>query len=391
MNSSESLSKTIAVLPFVNMSANAENEFFSDGITEEIINALAKIEGLKVTSRTSSFHFKGKNLPIQQIAKKLHVSTILEGSVRLSGNTMRITAQLIEAKEDAHFWSETWDRSLENVFEVQDEISLLIADKLREHFGHLIIQDHLVVKQTESFDAYSYSLQAQFLKNKWNPSDINKAIDLYKKALVLDPNHTSSLIGLADAYSFLAMTGFMDFMEAWKLTEEYIDAALRVNTEIPAAYYMLANHAIFTECDFEKSMAYAKKSVAIQPNYVEGQQFLAFLYIIAGQEKLARKHLKTAIDINPLSQETWFYTGYIDYMTGHYSRSLKKLDECISANPQSIPTISVKSLCLLQIGRQNEVLQLFDELSSEITVENEKLGSMLLAYTALHDQQNIAK
>jgi TolB-like protein/Flp pilus assembly protein TadD len=391
MNSFKSLSKTIAVLPFVNMSTSEDNEYFSDGITEEIINALAKIGGLKVTSRTSSFHFKGKNIPIQQIAEKLHVSTILEGSVRLSGNTLRITAQLIHAQEDAHFWSETWDRPLDNVFEVQDEISLLIADKLREHFGHLEIQEHLVIKQTNSFDAYSYSLQAQFFKNKWNPNDVKKAITLYQQGLEFDPNHTSSLIGLADSYSFLAMTGFMDFIEAWQLTEGYIGSALKVNTEIPSAYYMLANHAIFTECNFSKAFDYARKSIAIQPNYVEGQQFLCFLYLIAGDEKMARKHLKTAIDINPMSEETWFYMGYTDYMTGNYSRALQKLNKCITANPSNIPAISVKSLCLLQIGRQHEVIQLFNDLPKEVTVENEKLGSLTLAYTALQDKPNATK
>jgi TolB-like protein len=121
--------KTIAVLPFVNMSNSDEIEYFSDGITEEIINALAAIEQLKVTSRTSSFYFKNKNIPVKQIAKELNVSTILEGSVRKAANTVRITVQLIHAEEDFHFWSETWDRQLENIFEIQDEISLLIAEK----------------------------------------------------------------------------------------------------------------------------------------------------------------------------------------------------------------------------------------------------------------------
>ncbi len=384
-------SKTIAVLPFVNMSGNNETEYFSDGITEEIINALAKIKDLKVTSRTSSFFFKGKNLPIQQIAKDLNVSTILEGSVRLSGNTMRITAQLIQADDDFHFWSETWDRKLENVFEVQDEISLLIADKLREHFGHLEIQEHLVSPQTQSVDAYSYSLKAHYLRNKWNPDDVNSAIELYQKAIAIDPNHTSSLMGLADSYSFLAMTGFMDFMEAWGLTSKYIEQSLAIDSQIPEAYYQLANHAIFTECDFPKGMEYAKKSVQIQPNYVEGQQFLCFLYLIAGEEKLARKHLNIAIEINPLSQETWFYEAYVDYMTGQYSKSLNKLKECLAANPNSIPSICVKSQCLIKVGRQNEVIQLFDELPPEITVESEKTGSLALAYSALREKNKTDK
>ncbi len=219
--------KTIAVLPFLNMSASEENEYFSDGITEEIINALAKIEHLKVTSRTSSFYFKGRNIPVPEIAKELNVSTILEGSIRLSKNQMRITAQLVDAAEDFHFWSETWDRQLENIFEIQDEISLIIADKLREHIGHLEIQEHLVERQTDNMDAYEYSLKAKFLRNKWNPEDVKTAISLYEKALELDPNHHESHVGLADCYSFMGTTGFMPFEEAWEMTIKYTNRLLK--------------------------------------------------------------------------------------------------------------------------------------------------------------------
>ncbi len=149
--------RSIAVLPFVNISSNSEAEYFSDGITEEIINALAKIQELRVTSRTSSFSFKGTNSTISEIGKQLNVSIILEGSVRLSGASARITTQLIEVKNDFHFWSETFDRDLSNVFAVQDEISLIIADKLREHFGHFELDARLVDSYNVSFDPVFYT------------------------------------------------------------------------------------------------------------------------------------------------------------------------------------------------------------------------------------------
>ncbi|NRA49716.1 MAG: adenylate cyclase, partial [Phaeodactylibacter sp.] len=145
-------SSTIAVLPFVNRSPDPANEYFCDGITEEIINALAKIEQLKVTSRTSSFQFKGKAMSVREIAAQLGVEVLLEGSIRIAGNKVRIMAQLVQAEEDFQFWSETWDRQLDDIFAIQDEISLLIADKLREQFGHFEIQDHLVEPQTDSLD-----------------------------------------------------------------------------------------------------------------------------------------------------------------------------------------------------------------------------------------------
>ena len=199
---------TIAVLPFVNMSASPENEFFSDGMTEEIINALARIENLRVTSRTSSFFFKQKNIPVRQIGAELNVTTLLEGSVRISGNMLRITAQLVEAEKDFHFWSQTWDRKLENIFDIQDEISLLIAEKLREHLGHFEIGDHLVRKQTDNYNAYEWFLKARFHFRKWNPEDVKTAITYYERALALDPAHAESILGMADCYGFLATTGF---------------------------------------------------------------------------------------------------------------------------------------------------------------------------------------
>jgi len=139
-----SSNKSIVVLPFVNMSADPENEYFSDGITEEIINALTTVKGLKVIARTSSFAFKNKNIDVRTIGDQLGVSTVLEGSVRKAKNRVRITVQLVSTIDGTHFWSKNFDRALEDIFALQDEISLRIADQIRENFGHLTIQDHLI-------------------------------------------------------------------------------------------------------------------------------------------------------------------------------------------------------------------------------------------------------
>lgn len=383
--------KTIAVLPFANMSTSDENEYFADGITEEIINALAKIEGLKVTSRTSSFFFKGKNIPISQIGKDLNVSTILEGSVRLSGDTIRITAQLIQAKEDFHFWSETWDRKLENIFEIQDEISLLIADKLREHFGHFEIKEHLVTKKTTKIDAYEYNLKAKFHANKWNPEDVEKSIELNEKALELDPNFAEALIGLADSYSFLGTTGFMSFEEAWGKTIQYTNQALALNDKVLGLHYQLGNQAFFVECDYSKSLVEMKKEIGINPNNAEAHQFLSFLYIIASEKQNAQQHLDIAKAINPLSEETKFFTGYFHYMIEDYKKSLDLLDNCLAVNDKNIPAHYVKTLCLLKLKRYDEVLNYFDNIPQEVIVLGEKTGALALAYALKKDKENTDK
>ena len=388
---SKMMAKTIAVLPFMNMSASQENEYFSDGITEEIINALAKIKSLKVTSRTSSFYFKNKNIPIREIGKQLSVSAILEGSVRLAANTIRITAQLIQAEEDFHFWSETWDRKLENIFEIQDEISLIIADKLREQFGHFDIQDHLVEKQTNNITAYEYSLKAKFFANKWNPEDMKTAIGLYQKALELDPKHAESVLGLADCYSFLATTGFMPAEEGWGKTAELTQKALKLNGQLPGIHYQLSNIAFFTGCDYAEAFKEMSKAIEIKPNYVDAQQFMSFLYIIAGEKEKSYQHLEIALSIDPLSQETLFFSAYYDYMLGDYHSALGKLDRCLEHNPKNIPAHSVKCYCLLQMGNYDEVLGYFDLLPPNTLAQGDKLGLSGIAYALKNDQEHTKK
>ncbi|WP_230981232.1 helix-turn-helix domain-containing protein [Echinicola salinicaeni] len=389
MNPTPHLSdKTIAVLPFVNMSASEENEYFSDGITEEIINALAKIDGLKVTSRTSTFHFKGKNIRIPEIGKQLGVSTLLEGSVRLAGNSMRITAQLIDAAEDFHFWSETWDRKLDNIFEVQDEISLLIAERLREHFGHFEIQEHLVDIKTKSVEAYQLYLKGRQTFNKWNPEDVRQSIIFYQQALEIDPNHAEALIGLADAHSFLATVASIPFEEGWGKCAELTKKALEINENLPEAYYQLANLAFFIHCNYREAFEHASKAVSLNPNHVESQQFMAFLYTLAGKKSKARAHLDNALSIDPLSQETQFFSGYVEYMTENYTKSLKQLDACLEVNPMNIPVHAVKTLCLLKLGRYEEAVNYFDALPPEIVVPGEKAGSQAIGYALMEDNAN---
>jgi len=383
--------KTIAVLPFANRSASAENEYFSDGITEEIINALAKIKRLKVTSRTSSFFFKNKNVPIKQIAKELDVSAILEGSVRLSDDTMRITAQLIQTEEDFHFWSETWDRKLENIFEVQDEISLLIADKLREHFGHFEISEHLVTKPTDSFSAYEYCLKAKFCKNKWNPKDVETAISYYDKALKIDANYSEALVGKADCYSFLGTTGFMPFEEAWGKTIQYTNLAIELNNQSSGVYYQLSNQSFFIACDYDKSLSQMARAIEINPNNADAQQFISFLYIIAGRKDKAQEHLDIAHSINPLSDETHFFRAYFHYMIDDYPTALEMLNRCLSSNDKNIPAHSIKTLCLLKLGKYEKVIAYFDSMPEDAVIEGEKTGAIALAYAMKKDKANTSR
>ena len=376
----------IAVLPFVNLSADPENEYFSDGMTEEIINALAKIDSLKVTSRTSAFFFKGKNVQLPEISQQLNVATILEGSVRLSGKAVRITAQLIQAEGDFHLWSETWDRQLDDIFAVQDEISLLIAEKLREQLGHFEIQDQLVAPQTDDLDAYTLFLKGRYHFNQWNPEDVRKAMEYYQQALDIDPKHANSLVGLADSYSFLATCGFISYQEGWQKCAQLTQQALEIDDRLPAAYYQLANLAFFTEGDFSKSLSLVKRALELNPNHAESQQLTGFLYLLAGRKDEAWTHLEAALNIDPLSTETQFYRAYFHYMQQDFSQALTQLDACLEKNPKNIPSHTIKTACLLMMERFEEVIAYYNSLPTDIIITAEQLGSETLAY-AMSDRE----
>lgn len=378
---------TIAVLPFVNMSANAENEYFSDGITEEIISALAQIESLKVISRTSSFYFKGKDIPLKEIARQLNASTIVEGSVRTSGSQVRITAQLIEATDDVHYWSETWDRKLENIFAIQDEISLLVADKLREHLGHFEIGEHLVKPQTQSLSAYQFSLKARYHFNKWNPDDARIAIDFWEQALALDPKHVESHIGLADAYGFMATIECMPREEAWQKAAQYMYTAFELAPNDAGVHYQLANTAFFTACDVAEAARHAFRSITLKPNYPMAQQFMAFLYMLKGDMEQGLDHLQLALDIDPLNQETLFYKAYYFYRTEQFEQALHQLNACLEHNPKNIPAAIVKSYALLMLKRFDEVIDLLNAIPDNIVIPDEDLGIRCLTYILSNNEK----
>jgi len=350
---------SIAVLPFKNMSSDKENDYFCDGITEEIINALARIGHLKITSRTSSFFFRDKNLPITDIGKKLKVSIILEGSVRISGSTIRITAQLIQVEDDFHFWSETWDRKLENIFNIQDEISLLIADKIRENFGHLEINDQLVNKQTDYLEAYRLYLKGNYHFQKWNPEDINLSKEYYIKALAIDPNHAQSNFGLSQYYGMMAGLGFLPKEEAFKEARIYANKALEMNPQLPEAHYGLAGISYWYDWDLKKTMQHLNRALEINPNFAPAYAHLAFHYCSSGALEKALENVEIAIGLDPLSSEVYFAKGYIYYITEDYETSLKILDTCLELNPFNLLAIIIKTSCWVLQGKTNLVIDYF--------------------------------
>jgi TolB-like protein len=233
--------QSIAVLPFVNMSADADNEYFSDGISEELLNVLAKVSSLRVASRTSAFAYKGKELPVGEIARQLQVSNVLEGSVRKAGNRVRITAQLIDGQSDKHLWSETYERELDDIFQIQEEISNAIVDALK------IVMDvedqqaiSLAQHPTKNTEAYELYLQGRYLWRKRQEENIRTAIDLFEQAIKLDPEFAVAYEALAAAHGSLSSWSNVTSSESLEAAVPYAERALELNPMLSEARAIIA-------------------------------------------------------------------------------------------------------------------------------------------------------
>jgi TolB-like protein/Flp pilus assembly protein TadD len=260
----EAIGKSIAVLPFVNMSADENNEYFSDGLSEELLNLLAKVDGLKVAARTSSFKFRNSEADISEIGEKLNVATVLEGSVRKSGNQVRITAQLIKVNDGFHLWSETYDRNLDNIFEVQDEIASAIVDALKLP---LLGQNEAPIasKQTANFEAYDLYLLGRFHQRKYNAAGFEQAAEYYNRAVAVDPGYAPAWAGLADAYMLLSDYGTLPFAEATSLAEKAVERALSLDSNLPEALNAKATLLSY-QGQFSKATEVLEQALTIDPN-----------------------------------------------------------------------------------------------------------------------------
>ncbi|MEM6738249.1 MAG: helix-turn-helix domain-containing protein [Bacteroidota bacterium] len=374
--------KTIAVLPFVNLSAVPDNEYFSDGMTEEIINALAKIKGLKVTSRTSSFHFKNKNIPIKEIGEALNVSAILEGSVRLSKNKMRITAQLIDVKEDFHFWSETFDRLIDDVFEVQDEISLLIADKLREHIGHFEIAEKLVVAPDVSVENYKRYLQARFLILKMSKSELEKGISILENLIEEQPQYSLAYLGIHLGYTLLGNMGYLPTYEAFAKGKLYLDQALALDENLPECQLHLAYDSFIPNWDLKGAYEHLQKSFEIRPT-VEYYQSMASFLVAEQKFAAAMNYIETALQIDPFHFINYHLKGFIHYSKEEHKAAISFFDKALEINPSFVPSTLYKGQALVLANQAQAALDHFLNYPSDGDEDLLKLGGTTLAYTAL--------
>lgn len=374
--------KSIAVLPFVNMSSRTENEYFSDGMTEEIINALAKIKGLKVTSRTSAFSFKNKNLPIQQIGEQLKVSIILEGSVRLSGNTVRITAQLIDVAEDYHFWSETFDRAMQDIFAVQDEVSVLIADKLREHVGHFEMEDNLVERFDIGVSAYKKYLRGRFHLMKLTLPETERAISIFKEVIEEEPLFPRPYLDINQGYAYLGTMGMIPAMEAFGKAQPYLEKGIELGPELPETQLNLAWISCWNEWNLKKSYRHLTRAIDLRPSddkYLTMSNTLS----VEGKFEAAFHYIDKALELAPFSSVNHHFKGFLHYLSEDYEAAIPWFEKSLELQPELPFPHLYFGRALLMLGRLEEGLAYFEALPDSNSGDLAKLGGMTQAFIML--------
>ncbi len=294
---------SVAVLPFVNMSADPEQEYFSDGISEELLNLLAKIPDLRVPARTSSFQFKGQNLDIADVAKQLNVAHVLEGSVRKADVRIRVTAQLIEAETGYHLWSDTYDRELTDIFAIQDEISAAIVDALSDTLG-IKAEAAPHVEAAANPDAYNAFLFAQHLIQKRTKSDIEAAITHYETALQLDPNYAPAHAGIGLAWQLLLASGktygTLSLEETNERSQPHIERALELDPDLPEALGTMGL-ALDAQEQYEEAIDYYERALAINPSQTDIRNWYSDALSTMGRERDSVAEMEKAYQLDPLS------------------------------------------------------------------------------------------
>ncbi len=328
----ERIKKSLAVLPFVNMSIDPENEYFSDGITEEILNALARVKELKVTARTSSFAFKGKILDVREVANQLNVDHILEGSVRKSGNRVRITAQLITAHDGFHMWSENFDRELEDIFTVQDEIAAKIAEALTERLFDRPKRTPKGNSTTDNLEAYNLYLKGNFYWKKWSPEGVRKSIGFFEEAMKLDPDFSLPHSGLASAYVFMGITGNMKgeaFIKAKKAAEK----AIALDGQHDGANLAMGMIKFMYERKPKEARKYFNRALKLNPGSAEGHHYYALFLSYIGEIDQALDEIEVAHQLDPLSVIILGSSAEIHFFAGFNQEAIKRYHQALELEP----------------------------------------------------------
>jgi len=370
--------KSIAVLPFVNMSSDKEQEYFSDGIAEELLNLLTRIPELRVISRSSAFSYKGKNINLPDLAEQLNVAHILEGSVRRAGNRVRITAQLIEARSDTHLWSETYDRTLDDIFATQDEIAARVVQQLKLT---LLGNETLSVRKTDP-EAYALFLQARHIRLENNREAYEKSLQLYEKALAIDPDYPPALEGLAEMYVYLGLIGARTIDVASREARQAIDRALAIDPDFATGVAGLGWIAVLYDHDMSAGAYQFERAMKLDPTNLDIIDGAAYLAEAIGRLDTAVALKEYAIARDPAGPVGHFDLALAYLKVGRVNDAAASVRTALALHPGHFGAWHVLGLTLLATGETQAAVEAMEKETTEMY----RLSGLAIAHFVLGHQ-----
>jgi TolB-like protein/Flp pilus assembly protein TadD len=348
--------QSVAVLPFVNMSDDQQNEYFSDGISEELLNVLVKIESLRVPSRTSSFTFKGSNKKLTDIGRELQVDHVLEGSVRKAGDRIRVTAQLIDVRTDTHLWSDTYTRELDDIFAVQDEISSAIVQALKVTLTGSD-QQALATHSTNNVEAYNQYLLGRHLWNQRNPQSLLDATEPLRAAVETDPGFDQAWSALADAYVLIPEYKAGPIKDYIPLAREATQKALEINPASARALTTRAYIRSMYEYDVEGALEDFEKAIELEPAYPTAHQWYGEILAVSRRLDEALEQIRIAKELDPLALVIHHVEGWLLSGDGRYEEAVHSYNNVLKLNPNQANTYGNMTINFAKMGRYEEARQ----------------------------------
>ncbi len=388
---------SIAVLPFVNLSSDPENEFLSDGISEDLLNALCGIEGLHVAARTSCFAFKGRNEDIRKVGEALGVETVLEGSVRKVDNKLRVTAQLINVADGFRLWSHSFDRQMQDVFAIQDDITSAIVAALRLRF---VGRRGLTKLQTTSTEAYELYLKGRFF---WNHRGVglNKALHYFELALLEDPNYALAMAGLADTYSLLHWYGYLPLAEVIPKASAAAKRALELDPQLAEAHTSLGFCLLHQERDWAGAEREFRRAIELNPRTVPGRYWLGYQCSCLGNHEVAIEHCREAVEHEPFSPLARAFLGWMYYHAGDFDTAERELRKVLELDGNFVFGVWLLGKVLFASGQGDPALAALSKASElsrgavwtqcVLGYARAKLGEPAAALTILAELQDVHK
>jgi len=349
---------SIAVLPFVDMSPEKDQEYFCDGIAEELINGLTHIRDLRVVARTSGFAFKGKDIDVRDIGRTLSVDTVLEGSIRKAGKRLRITAQLIKVEDGFHLWSEKFDREMEDIFAIQDEISKAIVDHLKVK---LLAQEKAAIEKplTDDPEAYSLYLKGLYFAYKPSAEAFQKALDYFREAINKDPGFALAYAGIANVYATLGILNLVSPTDIMPKAKTALQKALELDDQLAEAYAQMANIAFYFEWDWETADQCYKRTIAINPGYAAVHGWYAWNCLGRGRWDEAIREIKLAQNLDPLMPLLYAFSVGIHGASGRLDEAIEDFHKATELDPNIGLAYFHAGIAYLRKERIDEAIKAF--------------------------------